>query len=375
MKEQALLRTLATWPSLIVAYSGGVDSAYLAWAAHARLGRRALCITADSPSYPERHRALALPDCRRLRLRARDHPHRRDGAARVPRQSREPLLLLQAGALHASPAIARARGIPAIADGSNADDRGDYRPGRQAASEHGVISPLDEVGLTKDEIRELSRRAGLPTWDEPASACLSSRIPYFSEVTDAKLRMIEQAEAVLRDLGFRVCRVRHHGDERPMARVEIGRDEMARARAPEMTDAIDRGAARARLRAGHAGSARLSPRQPQRRASTPPGLIIRRAAQARRRAAVVSLRGASGLTPPTLEDLDSVNFALGVRHFDVAQHQPHPPGYPLFIALGKVGTSCRALGRGHARRARPGSVERAGRRPAAGAVLFVFFRT
>ena len=97
-----------------------------------------------------------------------------------------------------------------IADGSNADDRGDYRPGRQAAREFGVRSPLDEVGLTKDEIRELSREAGLPTWDEPASACLSSRIPYLTEVTEEKLRTIERAENVLRDLGLPVCRVRHH---------------------------------------------------------------------------------------------------------------------------------------------------------------------
>jgi uncharacterized protein len=142
--------------------------------------------------------------------------------------------------------IARARGIAVVADGSNADDRGDYRPGRQAAREFDVVSPLDAVGLTKTEIRELSRRAGLPSWDEPASACLSSRIPYFSEVTDQKLRMIEDAEAVLRDLGFRVCRVRHHvqpganGAEVALARLEIGRDEMARAVEPEIADAIDR---------------------------------------------------------------------------------------------------------------------------------------
>src|SRR3954453_19325263 len=134
-------------------------------------------------------------------------------------------------------AIARERGISVIADGSNADDRGDYRPGRQAAREFGVRSPLDEAGLTKAEIRALSQEAGLPTWDEPASACLSSRLPYFSEVTEAKLRMIEQAENVLRHLGFRVCRVRHH---ETLARLEIGRDEMARALAPEIADRIDR---------------------------------------------------------------------------------------------------------------------------------------
>jgi uncharacterized protein len=133
-------------------------------------------------------------------------------------------------------ALTAARGFAAVADGSNADDRGDYRPGRRAAREFGVISPLDEAGLTKSDIRQLSHAAGLPTWDEPASACLSSRIPYFSEVTEAKLRVIEQAEDALRGLGFRVLRVRHHGD---VARLEIGRDEMSRMLDPEIAAAAD----------------------------------------------------------------------------------------------------------------------------------------
>jgi uncharacterized protein len=113
--------------------------------------------------------------------------------------------------------IAAERRFTAIVDGANADDRGDYRPGRQAAREFGVRSPLDEASLTKADIRTLSRQAGLPTWDEPASACLSSRIPYNSHVTGEKLRMIERAERVLRDFGFRVCRVRHHDE---LARVD-----------------------------------------------------------------------------------------------------------------------------------------------------------
>jgi pyridinium-3,5-biscarboxylic acid mononucleotide sulfurtransferase len=238
-KEQALLGTLATWPALIVAYSGGVDSAYLAWAATRVLGRGALCITADSPSYPDRHRVLA-------RQIAADfgfaHEIIHTGEMARPEYLANPAnrcyYCKHELYTHLS-GIARARGIPTIADGSNADDRGDYRPGRQAAKEFGVVSPLDAVGLAKAEIRELSHRAGLPTWDEPASACLSSRIPYFSEVTDAKLRMIEQAEAVLRELGFRVCRVRHHGDGEPMARLEIGRDEMARALESDVAEAID----------------------------------------------------------------------------------------------------------------------------------------
>jgi uncharacterized protein len=134
-------------------------------------------------------------------------------------------------------ALAAERGFAAVADGSNADDRGDYRPGRQAAREFGVISPLDEVGLTKADVRDLSREAGLPTWDEPASACLSSRIPYHSEVTEEKLQMIERAEDRLRALGFRVLRVRHHGE---VARIELGTDEMRRMLDPEIAQTIDR---------------------------------------------------------------------------------------------------------------------------------------
>ena len=125
--------------------------------------------------------------------------------------------------------VAQEHGIPVVLDGNNADDRSDFRPGRQAAREFGVLSPLDEADLSKADVRELSRQAGLSSWNEPASACLSSRIPYHSEVTPEKLRMIERAEQVVRDLGFRVCRVRHHDAH---ARVEIGRDELARALEP-----------------------------------------------------------------------------------------------------------------------------------------------
>jgi uncharacterized protein len=236
-KAAALHGLLSDMPALIVAYSGGVDSAFLAYAATEALGDRALCVTADSPSYPERHRALALRIAREFNLNheivrtnemAREE-YRANPANRCYYCKHELYTHLTA--------LAHERGIPVIADGSNADDRGDYRPGRQAAREFGVRSPLDDVGLTKEEIRLLSRRAGLPTWDEPASACLSSRIPYYSEVTDEKLRMIERAEAVLRDLGFRVCRVRHHD---AIARLELGRDEMQRALEPEIAEHIDR---------------------------------------------------------------------------------------------------------------------------------------
>ena len=125
--------------------------------------------------------------------------------------------------------------IAHVVDGNNADDRRDHRPGREAAREHGVVSPLDEAGLTKADIRQLSRVAGMSTWDEPSSACLSSRIPYGSEVTDEKLRRIERAEDAVRALGFRVFRVRHHDS---LARLEIARAEMARALDPEVRERL-----------------------------------------------------------------------------------------------------------------------------------------
>ena len=236
-RERALTDRLRALPSLVIAYSGGVDSAYLAWTANQILGDRALAVTADSASYPAHHRQMALNIARDFRLHHEiiqthelDRPEYRANRPDRCFHCKHELYTVLSD-------LAQRRGFGALADGSNADDRGDYRPGRTAARQFGVISPLDDANLTKADIRQLSHDAGLPTWDEPASACLSSRIPYYSEVTEAKLHVIEAAEEAIRALGFRVLRVRHHGE---VARVELGREEMARAVEPDVAAAIDR---------------------------------------------------------------------------------------------------------------------------------------
>jgi uncharacterized protein len=194
-----------------------------------------LAVTADSPSYPDTHRQLALSIARDFSLAHEiintaelERPEYRANPANRCSYCKDELYS------HLD-AIARARGFAVVVDGNNADDRGDYRPGRQAAREHGVKSPLDEADLTKDEIRELAREAGLQSWNEPASACLSSRIPYGHEVSNEVLRQIEQAEELLRELGFRVFRVRHHDT---VARLEVARSEMPRALDPDINARI-----------------------------------------------------------------------------------------------------------------------------------------
>jgi pyridinium-3,5-biscarboxylic acid mononucleotide sulfurtransferase len=233
--ERALRDLFSGFGSVLVAFSGGVDSAYLAWLAHDVLGERALAVTALSESYPAHHYDLALALARQagfphevVHTREIDRPEYRANPINRCYYCKDELYTVLGG-------LARARGLSVIVDGNNADDRGDHRPGRQAAREAGVRSPLDEVGLDKPSIRALAHRAGLPQWDEPASACLSSRVPYDQAVTPEKLRAIEQAETALRGLGFRGCRVRHHDD---VARLELARADLARAVEPEIAEAI-----------------------------------------------------------------------------------------------------------------------------------------
>ena len=234
-KELMLQKQLAEFPSLIIALSGGADSAYLAWAAHRAIGERALSVTALSPSYSAHDRSVVEGFVRQLGVRHEfiethemENPKYRANAADRCYFCKDELF-------NVLDVMAQERGFAAIAYGVNADDTLDFRPGHRAAAEHRVLAPLLDAGLHKAEIRMLSQRAGLPTWDRPASACLASRLPYGTEVTPERLALIERGEAALRDLGFRQFRVRLH---EKLARVEIAPDEMPRAMSPEMASSI-----------------------------------------------------------------------------------------------------------------------------------------
>jgi len=235
-KESQLVANLAELPSLVVALSGGADSAYLAWAAHKALGQRALSVTAISPSYSTYDRDQLASFLQQFSIRHEFvETHEMDNAS-YRANAGDRCYFCKDELFSVLDQLAANRNISAIAYGVNADDTLDFRPGHRAATEHHALAPLLDVQLRKSEIRELSRRAGLPTWDRPASACLASRVPYGTEVTPERLSLIDHAEAALRDLGFRQFRVRLHDK---VARVEIAPDELARALTPDMAAAIN----------------------------------------------------------------------------------------------------------------------------------------
>jgi uncharacterized protein len=222
-------------PRVLVAYSGGTDSAYLAWAAAQVLGANALAITADSASIPESHKRDAEQFAREQGFRHEyidtlefENPDYVKNAPDRCFHCKDELFTRMSE-------VGRERGIENILYGVNVDDLGDYRPGQSAAQKHDVKAPLVEAGLTKAEIRELSRMAELATWDRPASACLSSRIPYGTPVTPETVKTVEKGEEEIKRLGFRQFRVRFHGE---LVRIEVSREEMAAALTPEMAAAF-----------------------------------------------------------------------------------------------------------------------------------------
>jgi uncharacterized protein len=229
-KERLLEELLRNLAPVVVAFSGGVDSSYLAYKAHEVLGARALAVTAESPSVSSHQRRLATQIVDRIGIqhkiiysRELDNPEYSANPFNRCYYCKDELFTkLQA--------IAEEYGASSILDGLNSDDLGDFRPGRKAGEEHSIRSPLLEVGLSKSEIRELSRRADLPTADEPASACLASRFPYGVQITEEKLRVVDRGEEALREMGFRLFRVRHHEH---LVRLEFGPEDLKKALNPD----------------------------------------------------------------------------------------------------------------------------------------------
>jgi pyridinium-3,5-biscarboxylic acid mononucleotide sulfurtransferase len=230
-KGELLQSRLRSVGRLLVAYSGGVDSAYLAWAAYRALGNNMLAIIADSPSLARTQLADAIAFAREQSIPLEviatselDRPeYVRNDAQRCFFCKDELFTLMEE--------LRQTRGFDAIAYGVNLDDQGDFRPGQKAAGAHHIVSPLLDARLNKEEIRALARAAGLRVWDKPASACLSSRIEYGRPVTREALNVVEKGEDALRALGFRQFRVRHHGE---IVRIEISREELQRALDPAM---------------------------------------------------------------------------------------------------------------------------------------------
>jgi len=230
-KQSALLDTLSRMERVIVAFSGGADSAYLAWAAHRVLGANALAVTADSPSFPASHKRDAEAFVKQFGISHEYIQTTEFDSPEYVANNPDRCFHCKDELFTRLEQLQSERRIAHIVYGVNVDDLSDYRPGQIAAKQHHVAAPLADSGLTKAEIRELSRRAGLPTWDRPASACLSSRIPYGTPVTIQNVKTVETGEEEIKALGFRQFRVRFHGET---VRLEIAPDEMAKALTLEM---------------------------------------------------------------------------------------------------------------------------------------------
>ncbi len=228
-KEHNLEELLRSLAPVVIAFSGGVDSSYLAYKAHEVLGSQALAVTAESASVSTQQRKMAAQVVGQIGITHKTVYSRELEREEYSSNPANRCYYCKDELFDRLQVIADEYGSAAILDGLNADDLGDFRPGRKAGEEHRVRSPLMEVGLSKSEIRELSRRAGLPTADQPASACLSSRFPYGVQITAEKLNIVDQGEEALREMGFRVFRVRHHEH---LARLEFGTEDLKRALNP-----------------------------------------------------------------------------------------------------------------------------------------------